>query len=82
MNGVLHVDDVLIFDSISGMNWVKTQVASTRRPSVVSISTGGAYSQAQNDTIGTVRPICFIARHDLLNSFLRDSSLPPAFTSS
>ena len=36
------------------MNWVKTQVAAYGRPSLVSNSTGGAFSQAQNDAVDSV----------------------------
>ena len=36
------------------MNWVKTQVTASGRPSLVSNSTGGAFSQAQNDAVDSV----------------------------
>ena len=42
-------------NSIEGMNWVKQQVTQTGRPSVISMSLSGGFSQAQNDTVGSVR---------------------------
>jgi len=37
--------------SISSLGWVKTQVASTKKPSVVSMSLGGAVSQPFDDAV-------------------------------
>lgn len=50
-NALAYVDARI---SISGMNWVMSRVRQTRRPSIASMSIGGDYSRAENDTVGSV----------------------------